>query len=331
MKAIRYYSYGSPDVLRLVDVDVPPIGDNDVLVRVRAAGVNPLDWHFLRGLPYVVRPNSGFRRPRYNGLGGELAGVVEQVGSKVTKFKPGDEVFGGRGDKLDVHGGAFAEYVSFSQDAALAVVPAGLMTFEEAAAVPVAGISALQALRDRANVQPGQKVLVNGAAGGTGTFTVQLAKAFGAEVTGVGGTGNVELVRSLGADEVIDSTKEDFTTNGRRYDILIDNAASRSLADTKRVLAPKGVHVGVGLASKGNWFGPLARPLGMAIRGPFVSRRLVPFLGKNSVDDLVVLRGLIEDGKVRPVVDRTYSLAETADAIAYVETGHAKAKVVITV
>jgi NADPH:quinone reductase-like Zn-dependent oxidoreductase len=331
MKAIRYYSYGSPDVLQLVDVDVPPIGDGDVLVRVRAAGVNPLDWHFLRGLPYVVRPNSGFRRPRYNGVGGELAGVVEQVGAEVTKFKPGDEVFGGRGQKLDAHGGAFAEYVSFSQDAMLAVNPAGLMTFEEAAAVPIAGLSALQALRDKANVQPGQKVLVNGAAGGTGTFTVQLAKAFGAEVTGVCSTGNVELVRSLGADEVIDYTQEDFTRNGKRYDVLIDNAASRSLADTKRVLAPKGVHVGVGLASKGNWFGPVARPLGMASRNPFVSRKLVPFLGKNSVEDLVVLRGLIEDGKVRPAIDRTYSLGEAADAIAYVETGHAKAKVVITI
>jgi NADPH:quinone reductase-like Zn-dependent oxidoreductase len=330
MKAIRHYSYGSPDVLQLADADVPPIGHDDVLVRVRAAGVNPLDWHFLRGLPYVVRLSAGFRRPKFNGVGAELAGVVEQVGSKVRRFKPGDEVFGGRGQELDAHGGAFAEYVSFSQDAMLAVKPAG-WTFEEAAAVPVAGISALQALRDKANVQPGQKVLVNGAAGGTGTFTVQLAKAFGAEVTGVCGTGNVELVRSLGADEVIDYTKEDFTRNGKRYDVLIDNAASRSLADTKRVLAPKGVHVGVGLASKGNWFGPVARPLAMVTRNPFVSRRLAPFLGQNSVEDLVVLRGLIEDGKVRTVVDRTYSLAEAADALAYVETGHAKAKVVITV
>lgn len=330
MKAIRYYSYGSPDVLQLAEVDIPPVGDNDVLVQVRAAAVNPLDWHFLRGLPYVVRANSGFRRPKFNGIGGELAGVVEQVGSKVTKFKPGAEVFGGRGEKLDAHGGALAEYVTFAEDAMLITKPAG-MTFEEAAAVPVGGLSALQTLRHRAKVQSGQKVLVNGASGGTGTFTVQVAKAFGAEVTGVCSTGNVDLVKSLGADEVIDYTKEDFTRNGKQYDVLIDNAASRSLRDTKRALAPKGVHVGVGLASKGNWGGPAARPLAMILRNPFVSRRLVPYLGNLSVEDLTAVRDLIEAGKVRTVIDRTYSLAEAADAIAYVETGHAKAKVVITI
>lgn len=330
MKAIRHYSYGSPDVLRLEDVDMPPVGDSDVLIRVRAASVSPLDWHFVRGLPYVVRPNTGFRAPKFGSVGGELAGVVEQVGSRVTRFAPGDEVFGGRGEKLDAHGGSLAEYVTMAQDAMLVTKPAA-WTFEQAAAVPVAGVSSLQALRDKANVQPGQTVLVNGASGGTGTFTVQLARALGAEVTGVCSTGNVDLVRSLGAVAVIDYTKEDFTRNGKRYDVLVDNAASRSLADTKRVLAPKGVHVGVGLASSGKWIGPMLRPLGMVVRNPFVSRRLVPFLGKNSAEDLAVLRGLIEEGKVAPVIDRTYTLAEAADALRYLETGHAKAKVVVTI
>jgi NADPH:quinone reductase-like Zn-dependent oxidoreductase len=330
MKTIRYYAYGSPDVLRMEDVDVPPVGADDVLVRVRAAAVNPLDWHFLRGLPYVVRPNSGFRRPRFAGIGGELAGVVEQVGGNVTAFHPGDEVFGGRGGNLDAHGGAFAEYAVVSPKGMLAAKPAGL-TFEQAAAMPIAAVSALQALRDRAKVQSGQTVLVNGAAGGVGTFTVQLAKAFGAEVTGVCGTGNVELVRSLGADEVIDYTAQDFTRCGKRFDVVVDNAANRSIAEVGRVLTPKGVHVGVGLASSGKWFGPVSRPLGMAVRNPFVRRRLVPFLGANSSADLAVLRELVEDGKVTPAIDRTYSLAEVADAMRYLGTGHARAKVVITV
>jgi NADPH:quinone reductase-like Zn-dependent oxidoreductase len=330
MKAVRYYSYGAPDVLQVADVDIPPIGDDEILVSVRAASISPLDWHFIRGLPYLVRPNTGLRKPKFTSVGGELAGVVEKVGRDVTKFKPGDEVFGGRGEKLDEHGGAFAEYAVVSPAAMLARKPVE-WTFEQAAAIPVSGVSALQALRDKAKVHTGQTVLVNGAAGGMGTFTVQLAKAFGAEVTGVCGTGNVELVRSLGADEVIDYTKDDFTTSGKRYDVLIDNAASRSLGETKRVLAPKGVHVHIGLASTGNWFGPARRPLAMFVRNPFVSRRLVPFLGANSSDDLDVLRGLVDEGRLKPTIDRTYSLAETAEAIRYVETGHARAKVVITV
>ncbi|HEX6355853.1 NAD(P)-dependent alcohol dehydrogenase [Actinophytocola sp.] len=329
MKAIRYHSYGSPDVLRLADVDMPPVNENDVLVRVRAAAVNPLDWHYLRGLPYAVRGQVGLRRPKAHGLGGELAGVVEAVGSAVTTFKPGDEVFGGRGDRLDERAAAFAEYASVP-DSWLVAKPGG-WTFEQAAATPVAGVSALQALRDKANVQKGQKVLVNGAAGGTGTFTVQLAKAFGAEVTGVCGTGNVDLVRSLGADEVIDYTTEDFTRSGKRYDVVIDNAASRSLADIARVLAPKGVHVGVGLASTGRWLGPVIRPLAMVVRNLFVGQRITPILAHNSKDDLAALAALAEEGKLTPAIDRKYSLTEVPDAIRYVETGHAKAKVVITV
>lgn len=330
VKAVRYYSYGSPDVLQLADVDVPPVGEKDVLVQIRAAAVNPIDWHYVRGLPYVTRTTTGLRRPRTNGLGGEFAGVVENVGSGVTRFKPGDEVFGGRGQGFGRDDAAFAEFAVMAEDAPLAIKPADL-NFAQAAAVPVSGVSALQVLRDRANVQSGQKVLVNGAAGGMGTFTVQLAKAFGAEVTGVCGTGNVELVRSLGADEVIDYTKEDFTKNGKRYDVLVDNAANRSLADTRRVLTEKGVHIGVGLASKGHWIGPVLRPLGMVVRNPFVSQRLIPFLGKENAADLVALRELVEAGKITPAIDQTFSLAEVADAVRYVETGHARAKVVITI
>ena len=330
MKAVRYYSYGPPDVLRLADVDVPPVGEKDVLVQVRAAAANPIDWHYVRGLPYLTRTTTGFHRPRYSGLGGELAGVVENVGSAVTRFKPGDEVYGGRGQGFGRHDAAFAEYAVMAEDGPLAIKPADL-SFAQAAAVPVSGTSALQALRDRANVQSGQKVLVNGAAGGMGTFTVQLAKAFGAEVTGVCGTGNVELVRSLGADEVIDYTKEDFTKNGKQYDVLIDNATGRSLADTRRILTEKGVHVGVGLASTGNWIGPVLRPLGMVVRNPFVSQRLIPFLGKENAADLVALRELVESGEITPAIDRTFSLAEAADALHYLESGHARAKVVITI
>jgi NADPH:quinone reductase-like Zn-dependent oxidoreductase len=330
MKAIRYDDYGSPDVLELRDVDMPPVGDNDVLIRVRAAAVNPLDWHNLRGLPYVVRTQLGLRRPKFSGLGGELSGVVEKVGDKVTRFRPGDEVFGGRTRVVGRHDAAFAEYASMHEDAMLVSKPENL-TFEQAAAVPVGGLTALQVLRDRADVQPGQKVLVNGASGGVGTFAVQVAKALGAEVTGVCATGNGDLVRSLGADEVIDYTKEDFTRTGRKYDVLVDNAANRSLSDTRRVLAPKGVHVGVGLASTGQWIGPVLRPLAMVVRSPFVSQRLTPFLAHNSSEDLTTIAELVEAGKVTPAIDRTYSLVETAEAIRYLETGHAKAKVVITI
>jgi NADPH:quinone reductase-like Zn-dependent oxidoreductase len=324
VKAIRYHRYGSPDVLELQDVNMPAVTDDDVLVRVRAASVNPLDFHFMRGTPYVVRAQAGLSRPKVHGLGADVAGVVEAVGRNVTGFQPGDEVYGAR------LGGMFAEYAVIRQDAALLRKPANL-TFEQAAAVPVAAFTALQALRDKGRVRPGHRVLVNGSAGGVGTFAVQLAKAFGAEVTGVCGTGNVELVRSIGADEVVDYTREDFTRTGRRYDLLIDVAGSQTLADSRRVLTRKGVLVGVGGPLKGLWIRPLARPIAMLVLTPFVSQRMVPLLARQGRDDLAVLSELLEAGKVTPVIDRTYPLVDVPEAVRYLERGHARGKVVITV
>jgi len=327
MKAIRYYRYGPPDVLELQDIDMPAVGDDEVLVRVRAASVNPLDWHFMRGAPYLLRAIAGLSRPRASAarLGADMAGSVEAVGANVTEFRPGDQVFGGLDDR-----GTLAEYISIRQDAAVLAKPARL-TFEQAASVPVAGCTALQALRDKGQVRPGHKVLINGASGGVGTFAVQLAKAFGAEVTGVCSTQNAELVASIGADQVIDYAREDFTRAGRRYDLLVDIAGNRTLAETRRVLAPKGVLVGVGGPNKGRWIGPLGRSVRMALLSPAVSQRMVFFLARQNKADLAVLRELLEAGKVTPVVDRTYPLSEVAEAIGYLEEGHARGKVAITV
>ena len=327
MKAIRYYRYGPPDVLRFEDVDMPAVGDDDVLVRVRAASVNPLDWHFMRGAPYVVRLIAGLSRPRGGAgrLGADMAGSVEAVGKNVTEFRPGDEVFGGLDDR-----GTLAEYVSIRHDGAVAAKPSAL-TSEQAASVPVAAFTALQALRDKGRVRPGHKVLVNGASGGVGTFAVQLAKAFGAEVTGVCSTANTQMVASIGADQVIDYTREDFTRGGRRYDLVIDMAGNRTLAETRRILVPQGVLVGVGGPDKGRWIGPLGRSARMALLSPAVSQRMVFFLARPNQADLAVLRELLQAGKITPVVDRTYPLAEAAEAIRYLETGHARGKVVITV
>ena len=327
MKAIRYDRYGSPDVLELRDIDMPAVSDDDVLVRVRAASVNPLDWHFMRGAPYLVRMVAGLSRPRASAsrLGADMAGVVEAVGKNVTGFRPGDEVFGGRDDR-----GTLAEYISIRQDGAVLAKPATL-TFEQAAAVPVAAVTALQALCDKGRIQPGHKVLVNGASGGVGTYAVQIAKALGAKVTGVCSTANVEMVASIGADQVIDYTREDFTKARGEYDVVIDIAGSRTLAQTRRVLVPKGVLVGVGGPDKGRWIGPLARSAGMALLSPVVRQRMAFFLAHQNKDDLGVLRELLEAGQVTPVIDRTYPLSEVAEAIGYLEQGHAKGKVVITV
>ncbi len=327
MKAIRFYRYGPPEVLELADIDVPAVGDDEVLVRVRAASVNPLDWHFMRGAPYLVRAMAGLSRPRASAtrLGADMAGSVEAVGRNVTGFRPGDEVFGGLEDR-----GTLAEYLSIRHDGVVLTKPAGL-SFEQAAAVPVAGFTALQALRDKGRIQAGQQVLINGAAGGVGTFAVQLAKAFGAVVTGVCSTGNAELVASLGADQVIDYTREDFTRTGRRYDLLVDIAGNRTLAQTRRVLAPRGVLVGVGGPNKGRWVGPLARSARMAVLSPAVSQRMVFFLAHQNKDDLAVLRDLLRSGKVTPVIDRTYPLSQAAEAIGYLEQGHARGKVVLTI
>ena len=249
MKAIRFDRYGPPEVLELRDVDMPAVGDDEVLVRVRAASVNPLDWHFMRGAPYLVRMVAGLSRPRAGAgwLGADMAGLVEAAGKNVTEFRPGDEVFGGLENR-----GTLAEYISVRQDGVILQKPANL-TFEQAASAPVAAVTALQALRDKGRVQPGHKVLVNGAAGGVGTFAVQIAKAFGAEVTGVCSTHNVEMVASIGADQVVDYTREDFTRARRRYDLLVDIAGNRTLPETRGVLVPKGALVAVGGPNKGRW------------------------------------------------------------------------------
>ena len=327
MKAIRYHRYGPPEVLELQDVDKPAVGDGDVLVRVRAASVNPLDWHFMRGGPYLVRIMAGLSRPKpsQSMLGADMAGSVEAVGQNVTGFSPGDEVFGGLEER-----GTLAEYISIAAEAVVLEKPAGL-TFEQAAAVPVAAFTALQALRDKGRVQPGQKVLVNGASGGVGTFAVQIAKALGDEVTGVCSTANVKMAAAIGADHVVDYTREDFTRAERRYDLLIDIAGNRSLAETRRVLVRKGVLVVVGGPNKGRWIGPFGRTIKMLLQSPAVSQRMVSFLAHQNRDDLAVLRGLLDAGKVTPVIDRTYRLNEIAEALRYLETGHARGKVVITV
>jgi len=323
MKAIRYHRYGPPDVLEFTDAGMPAVTDDDLLVRVKAASVNPLDWHFMRGLPYLVRGQSGLSRPKDARLGVDMAGVVDKAGRNVTGFRPGDEVFG-------AGAGAFAEYLSIRHDAAVAPKPAGL-TFEQAAAVPVAAFTALQALRDKGHVKPGSKVLVNGASGGVGTFAVQLAKALGAEVTGVCSTRNVATAGALGADRVVDYSHEDFTQTVRDQDVMLDIAGTRTLAERRRVLARNGVLVFIGGPEEGKLIGPLAGLLKMLIAAPFVSQKMVPFLARNRKDDLVFLSGLLAEAKVTPVIDRTYPLSEVAEAIRYLEAGHAQGKVVITV
>jgi NADPH:quinone reductase-like Zn-dependent oxidoreductase len=327
MKAIRFDRYGPPEVLELRDVDMPAVGDDELLVRVRAASVNPLDWHFMRGSPYLVRMVAGLSRPRASArqLGADMAGSVEAVGKNVTGFRPGDAVFGGTDAR-----GTLAEYLSIGQERAVLAKPAGL-TFEEAASVPVAAVTALQALRDKGKVQPGHKVLVNGASGGVGTFAVQIAKALGAQVTGVCSTRNVDIAVSIGADQVIDYTREDFTQVRGRYDLVVDIAGNRTLAETRRVLVPKGVLVAVGGPNKGRWIGPLGRSARMALASPTVSQQMAFFLAHQNKADLAVLRELLEGGKVRPVLDRTYPLSDVAKAIAYLEQGHASGKVAITV
>ena len=330
MKAIRFNRYGSPDVLSLEDVDLPAVGDDDVLVRVKAAAVSPLDVRTMTGTPYFMRLLCGLPRPKPIGLGGEMAGCVEAVGGNVTRFRPGDEVYGGRGMAPTARSAAFAEYASLPQDGMVAKKPANL-SFEQAAAMPVSGLSALQALRDKGRIMPGHRVLVNGAGGGVGTFAVQLAKAYGAEVTGVCGTHNVDMVRSIGADHVVDYTRDDITRTGRRYDLMIDMAGNHPLPVIRRLLAPNGVHVAVGGPLKGMWIRPLLGPLKLLVLSPLIGLRLAPMMTKASGDDLDVLRRHAEAGKIAPVIDRTYALSAVPDAIRYLDKGHARGKVVITV
>lgn len=320
MKAIVYRCYGSTDVLEFEDVERPSAADNEVLVRIRAASVNPLDWHYMRGSPYLMRIMSGVGRPKDERLGVDFAGTVEAVGSGVTQFEPGDEVFGGRT-------GAFAEYVAVPEDRALMLKPANV-TFQQAAAVPVAAITALQALRDKGKLKPGQKVLINGASGGVGTFAVQIAKSFGAEVTGVCSTRNVELVRSIGADHVIDYTREDYTEKEQQYDLIVDMVGNHSLLANRRALSPDGTLVMVG-GSYGEWLGPLMRPLAAILLSPFVGQNFVGLLARIKPEDLSVLRDLMQAGEVTPVIDRSYRLSEVPAAIGYSEEGHARGKIII--
>jgi NADPH:quinone reductase-like Zn-dependent oxidoreductase len=324
MKAIVQEAYGSPDVLEFRDIDKPAIGANDVLVRVRAAGVNPADWALVGGLPYVARPLYGMGKPKNPVRGTDVAGEVEAVGASVTRFRPGDEVFGWSGHL----GGAFAEYASVSEDA-LVTKPAKL-TFEQAAAVPMAGTVALLAVRDYGKVQAGQQVLINGASGGIGSFAVQIAKSLGAEVTGVCSTRNMDLVRSIGADHVIDYTKVDFTRTGQRYDFILDNVANRSLADLRRALTPKGTLVPNGGGFDHRWMASGGRLIRAKVSFAFVSQSVRTFIASSKQQNLVVLKELIEAGKIRPVIDRTYTLSETPEAISYVGQGHARGKVVVT-
>ena len=320
MKAIVHRRYGAPEVLTLEDIEKPSAADNEVVVKVRAAGVNPLDWHVMRGTPYLMRFVIGMGRPKSSRFGVDFAGTIETVGKNVKRFKPGDAVFGGGK-------GAFAESISVREDGALALQPDNL-TFEQSASIPVAAVTALQALRDGGRIQTGQRVLINGAAGGVGTFAVQIAKSYGAQVTGVCSTRNVELVQSLGADHVIDYTQADYTRGATRYDLIVDMVGNHSLLDNRRALKPDGRLVLIG-GPGGKWLGPLVGPVKAFFLSPFVSQPMGMLLAKLNPRDLDVLRDLVQAGSVMPVIDRTFTLSEVPAAIRYVEAGHARGKVVI--
>ena len=325
MKAIVYCDYGLTN-LKLENVERPVPNDDQILVRVRAASVNPYDWHFIEGTPYIMRMMGvGLRKPKDTRLGADFAGTVEAVGKNVTQFKPGDDVFGGKG-------GAFAEYVCRRAEGAVALKPANI-TFEQAASVNIAGITALQGLRDKGKVQPGQKVLINGASGGVGTFAVQIAKSYGAEVTGVCSTRNLDLVRSLGADHVIDYTKEDFAKSEQRYDVILDNVPNHSLSECRRILTPNGkyVMIGGGGPNDSRWVGPFGRVIHTLVLSPFISQKMGMMMADANQKDLTVLADMMQTGKLKPVIDRTYKLDQVPDAIRYLEEGHARGKVIIAV
>ena len=324
MKAILRRAYGTADVLRLADIDKPAAADDQMLVRVRAASVNPVDWHFMRGTPYLMRIGLGFPKPKSPRLGADFSGTVESVGSRVTRFHSGDDVFG-------VARGSFAEYVTISETQ-VASKPPGV-SFEQAAALPIAGLTALQALRDKGQVQRGEQVLINGAAGGVGTFAVQIAKSLGAEVAGVCSTVNVDLVRALGATGVFDYTKEDFAAAGPQFDVLLDNVGNRSLADCRRALKPRGIYVGNGggTPDDNRWgFAFVGSMIGSLALGCFVSQKLRGVIANVNAKDLAALANLVEAGQLTPVIGRRYELGQVPDAIRYLETSHARGKVIIS-
>jgi len=322
VRAIVYHNYGPPDVLKCEEIEKPSAGDNEVLIKVSAASVNPLDFHLMKGRPNIARMLLGLRKPKLTRPGVDVAGQVEAVGRNVTLFKPGDEVFGSCR-------GAFAEYVCTSESAL--VMKPNNVTFEQAASAPVAAFTALQGLRDKGQIRSGQKVLINGAGGGVGTFAVQVAKWFGAEVTGVCSTRNVGMVRSIGADRVIDYTQEDFTKGTQRYDLIFDLVANHSLSACRRVLNPKGIYIGAGIVGLGgSMIGLPARWIKALVLSRFVSQKFVIFMARRSKEDLTIVSELMAAGKVTPVIDRRYRLSEVPQAIRYLEEGHARGKVVIT-
>jgi NADPH:quinone reductase-like Zn-dependent oxidoreductase len=325
MKAFINCDYGLAH-LKLENIEKPVPNDDQLLVRVRAASINPYDWHFIEGTPKIIRlMGVGLRKPKDTRVGVDFAGTVEAVGKNVTNFKPGDEVFGGRG-------GAFAEYVCPRANRAVALKPANV-TFEQAASVNIAGITALQAVRDKGKVQPGQKVLINGASGGVGTFAVQIAKSYGADVTGVCSTRNIDLVQSLGADRVIDYTKEDFTKSAERYDVMLDNVGNHSLSECRGVLTPNGKYVliGGGGANEQGLLGGLGKALWAMVFSKFVNQQMGMMMADANGKDLTVLADMMQTGKLKPVIDRTYKLDQVPEAIRYLEEGHARGKVIIAV
>jgi NADPH:quinone reductase-like Zn-dependent oxidoreductase len=325
MKAVVFYQYGSPDVLQIVDVEKPTPADNEILVKVHAASLNPYEWHFMSGSPYLVRMIAGWRAPKNYRLGVDFAGTVVAVGKSVTRYKVGDGVFGGAD-------GALAEYVTLKENDPSTVSMPSNMSFEQAASVAIAGMTALQAVRDKVPVHAGEKILVNGASGGVGTFAVQIAKSYGAEVTGVCSTRNLELVRSLGADHVIDYTKEDFTRAGQQYDVIIDIVGSHSLLEYRHALTPTGTVVIVGGNTDDPWLGALDAPIRAIFLRPFVSQKFVLLLANvNKTSDMEILRELMQSGKMTPVIDRHYPLTEVADAMRYLQAGHARGKVVVDI
>jgi NADPH:quinone reductase-like Zn-dependent oxidoreductase len=324
MKSYVRCDYGVADTLKLTEIAKPVPKDNQVLVRIRGTSINPYDWHMMRGSPYIMRLGVGLRKPASAQLGVDFAGTVEAVGKNVTQFKPGDEVFGGRE-------GAFAEYVCVAEKN-LALKPANI-SFEQAGSIQIAAHTALQGLRDKGNIQPGQKVLINGASGGVGTFAVQLGKILGAEVTGVCSTRNVEMVKSLGADNVIDYTKEDFAKRSERYDLILDNVPNHSLSEIRNILTPTGryILIGGGGPDEGKWIGPFGRVIHMLLLKPVSKQPLTMMMAETNQNDMKYLAGLMEQDKLKVVIDKTYKFSDLPAAISYVEQGHARGKVAITV